>query len=102
MRRLILALLLVSVSVAPAPGKGPPCDEMTCRKLLNLQAFSRETVISSVGKEEPPRGEKARGEGGRHVAVGPVGIADARWTTGFWAARFDVCRTTTVPAMGTL
>jgi DUF1680 family protein len=37
-----------------------------------------------------------------HAVVGPVGVADARWTTGFWAARFEVCRTTTVPAMGAL
>lgn len=37
-----------------------------------------------------------------HAVCGPVGIADARWTTGFWANRFEVCRTATVPAMGAL
>lgn len=37
-----------------------------------------------------------------HAAVGPVGIADARWTTGFWADRFATCRTATVPAMRTI
>jgi DUF1680 family protein len=37
-----------------------------------------------------------------HAAVGPVGLADARWTTGLWADRFEVCRAATVPAMGTL
>jgi DUF1680 family protein len=37
-----------------------------------------------------------------HAAVGPVGIADCRWTTGFWADRFETCRTATVPAMGRL
>lgn len=38
----------------------------------------------------------------RHAILGPVGPADARWTTGFWADRFEVCRTATVPAMGVL
>jgi len=34
-----------------------------------------------------------------HAVVGPVGIADARWTTGFWADRFETCRTATIPAL---
>jgi DUF1680 family protein len=38
----------------------------------------------------------------RHAAFAPVGIADARWTTGFWADRFETCRTATVPAMAAL
>ena len=29
---------------------------------------------------------------------GPVGLADARWTSGFWAERFAACRSATVPA----
>lgn len=37
-----------------------------------------------------------------HAALGPVDLAEARWTGGFWATPFDVCRTTTIPAMGTL
>ncbi len=37
-----------------------------------------------------------------HTVVGPVGLADARWTTGFWADRFETCRATTVPVMGNL
>ncbi len=37
-----------------------------------------------------------------HAVVGPVGLADARWTAGFWADRFETCRTATVPATGTL
>jgi DUF1680 family protein len=37
-----------------------------------------------------------------HATVGPVGLADARWTIGFWADRFEVCRSATIPAMGTL
>jgi DUF1680 family protein len=42
----------------------------------------------------------AAGQVSPHAAVGPVGISEARWTTGFWADRFETCRTATVPAMG--
>ena len=38
----------------------------------------------------------------RHTTVTPVGLIDARWTTGFWADRFATCRDATVPAMGAL
>src|SRR5262245_9796549 len=34
-----------------------------------------------------------------HVAVRSVGLADARWTTGLWADRFETCRAATLPAM---
>src|SRR6516162_9496993 len=44
----------------------------------------------------------AAGQVSPHAAVGPVGISEARWTTGFWADRFETCRTATVPAMGRL
>lgn len=37
-----------------------------------------------------------------HAVVEPVGLADARWTAGFWAERFETCRTATVPHMGDL
>src|SRR5262249_52026430 len=50
----------------------------------------------------PPLAPAAPPAVSRHAVVGPVGIADTRWTTGFWAARWDVCRTTTVPEMGAL
>jgi uncharacterized protein len=38
----------------------------------------------------------------RHAVVGPVGLAEARWTTGFWADRFGICRTATIPTMAAL
>lgn len=37
-----------------------------------------------------------------HAVVHPVGLADARWTVGLWAERFEVCRTATIPFMGDL
>jgi DUF1680 family protein len=38
----------------------------------------------------------------RHAVVEPLGLADARWTTGFWAERFATCRDTTIPTMGAI
>ncbi len=40
--------------------------------------------------------------GAQTPAVRPVGLADVRWTDGFWAERFRVCRAFMVPAMGDL
>src|SRR5215471_11744137 len=34
--------------------------------------------------------------------VQPVALSDARWTHGFWADRFELCRTQMVPSMWTL
>jgi DUF1680 family protein len=35
-----------------------------------------------------------------HVAIRSVGLTEVRWSSGFWADRFDTCRTSTVPALG--
>jgi DUF1680 family protein len=32
-----------------------------------------------------------------HVALRSVGLADVRWTKGFWAERFQTCRSQTIP-----
>jgi hypothetical protein len=37
-----------------------------------------------------------------HAVFSPVALTGARWTTGFWAERFDICRTATIPTMGDL
>ena len=37
-----------------------------------------------------------------HAVVRPVGLADAKWATGFWADRFTACRDATIPSMGAL
>ncbi|HXT12175.1 MAG TPA: glycoside hydrolase family 127 protein [Candidatus Angelobacter sp.] len=34
--------------------------------------------------------------------IRPVGLDEAHWTTGFWADRFDLCRTQMVPSMARL
>lgn len=36
------------------------------------------------------------------AAVAPVNLGDARWTSGFWAERFELCRTNMLPSMGRL
>jgi DUF1680 family protein len=35
-----------------------------------------------------------------HAVVRGVGLADVKWTTGFWADRFATCRDHLIPAMG--
>src|SRR5260370_20599764 len=35
-----------------------------------------------------------------HVVIRSVGLTEVRWTSGFWADRFDTCRKSAVPAMG--
>jgi hypothetical protein len=37
-----------------------------------------------------------------HAVVRGVGLGDVRWTGGFWADRFETCRSAIVPAMGRL
>ena len=31
--------------------------------------------------------------------LSPLALSDARWTSGFWADRFEICRTNTIPAL---
>ena len=68
-------------------------------------------VIGIFIEQQLPAVQKAPGTFARavqpaqappHTVCGPVGIADARWTAGFWADRFEVCRSATIPAMGAL
>jgi uncharacterized protein len=35
-----------------------------------------------------------------HVVIRSVGLTEVRWTSGFWAERFETCRKASVPAMG--
>lgn len=37
-----------------------------------------------------------------HVVVRSVGLGDVKWTTGFWADRFETCRASMIPSMGRL
>lgn len=44
----------------------------------------------------------ADAEGSPHAKVKSVALADARWTSGFWFDRFELCRTNLLPNMGRL
>ena len=37
-----------------------------------------------------------------HTLLAPIALTDARWTTGFWADCFDLCKKAMVPSMGRL
>jgi DUF1680 family protein len=37
-----------------------------------------------------------------HAAVTPIKLGEARWTSGFWFDRFELCRTNMMPNMGRL
>lgn len=37
-----------------------------------------------------------------YAKVEPLSLADARWTSGFWFDRFELCRTNMLPSMGRL
>ena len=40
--------------------------------------------------------------GSKFAMLHPVGLQDVRWTQGFWADRFELCRTQMVPSMARL
>src|SRR5262249_49105725 len=52
-------------------------------------------VLLALGSLAPAAGQPPAGS--PHAVVRPVGIADARWTTGSWADRFETCRKESVP-----
>lgn len=61
-------------------------------------AFSDETIEQSIVAES----QKGSGDSfvsRRFARVHPVQPSDVRWTTGFWAQRFETCRDSMVPAM---
>jgi DUF1680 family protein len=37
-----------------------------------------------------------------HATLQPIPLGEARWTTGFWADRFELCRTQMLPGLGRL
>jgi DUF1680 family protein len=54
-------------------------------------------VLLVLGSLVPAAGQPPPGS--PHAVVGPVGSADARWTTGFWADRFETCRKDMIPQL---
>ncbi|HYG22061.1 MAG TPA: glycoside hydrolase family 127 protein [Verrucomicrobiae bacterium] len=61
------------------------------RRLVQLLLFVALFVPSRVAAAEI---------GARpHAAVQPIAPGEARWTSGFWADRIELCRTSTLPAL---
>jgi DUF1680 family protein len=69
------------------------CPPFVCLVYFVVQLF----YCSSNVRAAQDSGD---GPGSRSFArVAPVEVADARWTTGFWADRVELCRTEMVPAL---
>src|SRR5262245_55259660 len=57
-------------------------------------------AAKAVAPTAPPRRGLRDTSASPHVLVRSVGLADVKWTTGFWADRFRTCRADMIPAMG--
>lgn len=66
------------------------------RRSFLLTFLAAGSGICSAQDAHPGRG-LTDASASPHVIVRSVGLADSRWTTGFWKERFDVCRGATVP-----
>ena len=62
-----------------------------CLTLLSLAAFTASAAAPALDNSASP-----------HAQVRTVGLDEVRWTEGFWAQRFDACRTQMLPRMGRL
>ena len=59
---------------------------------LVLFALSYGTLAHAAGREGAPKLSP-------HAKLKSPGPADVRWTRGFWAQRFELCPTVTIPAI---
>jgi DUF1680 family protein len=62
-----------------------------CLTLFLLGAFTASAAAPLLDNAASP-----------HAQVRTVGLDEVRWTDGFWAQRFDACRTQMLPSMGAL
>jgi DUF1680 family protein len=69
------------------------------RHAAALAAVPFTAAPASATPRELPLGDRGLADtsASPHVAVGSVGLADVRWTRGFWADRFANCRDVMVP-----
>ncbi|WP_262915161.1 glycoside hydrolase family 127 protein [Niabella ginsengisoli] len=59
--------------------------------LITVAAFCSISVIAQNGLVNTSHSKFAR--------LSSVGLSDVKWTNGFWAERFDVCKTAMVPTL---
>src|SRR5581483_539933 len=57
-------------------------------------------VLLTTGAAPAPRAGLVETSASPHVVVRSVGLAEVRWTAGFWADRFETCRAAMIPALG--
>jgi DUF1680 family protein len=58
------------------------------------------TLAAAPPVARPPGGGVTDTSASPHVVVRSVGLADVKWTSGFWARWFDTCRQDMIPTMG--
>ena len=76
------------------PKKFNPAAGKRALQILLLMLVGTSTVLASPGLVEDNASLAAK--------VQSVGLDEARWTDGFWADRFELCRTQMIPSMGRL
>ena len=64
------------------------CGFVVCVAMVTVPVFL--FVAAASAAEAPPA---------PHVRLQPVGMAEARWTAGFWADRFRLCHEVVIPEM---
>src|SRR5439155_19837190 len=57
------------------------------------------TIIVSSVCDVARAGTDANASTSPHAKVQPVGLGEVHWTRGFWADRFELCRTQMIPNM---
>jgi len=74
---------------------------LTCRRRVFVCVIGLFVCLRALLSSSLPAAEASLVETDTrtHAVVQPVRMGDARWTTGFWADRFELCRTQTIPAL---
>ncbi len=86
---------------------------LTDRRQFLLQAAALAAGVSLVERRAEVQAEEESGHprsyrplmdtsASPHVKIRSVGLDEVRWTSGFWADRYELCRSVMVPSMGRL
>ena len=85
--RVLLSFRRVSGGVSRACGFNPrliSCTPSACVRVIAMLSFG----FSALANDARP-----------YAKVEPLAPGEARWTTGFWGDRFELCRTQMIPGM---
>jgi DUF1680 family protein len=83
--------------ICPVRSHHEPFDVRCSSRLFPISAFviALSVTLSALASETPLVADTAS----PHATVRSVGLDEVKWTRGFWADRFELCRTQMVPAM---